>query len=67
MNIYNVFVGIRQVSILTIKGYDERLRVVTTSNRSRITMKIYPRLFSRFIYGNSLLMATDLIIENERD
>lgn len=67
MNIYNVFVGIRQVSILTIKGYDERLRVVTTSNRSRITMKIYPRLFRRFVYGNSLLMATDLIIENERD
>lgn len=62
MNIYNVLIGSSQVSILTIKGNDKRLRVVTTSNRSRITMKNYARL-----YGNSLLMATDLIIENEQD
>ena len=65
MNIYNVFVGSSQVSILTIKGYDERLRVVAASNRSSITIKNYPRL-----YWDSLLVATDLIIEiieNEQD
>lgn len=62
MNIYNVFIRSSQVWILTIKGNDERLRILTTSNRSRITMKNYPRL-----YGDSLLVATDLIIENERD